>query len=71
MLIKQHADALHHTLGTLKQQIRAHGEVPQSVYFTQSVQDQQQADNNAANHAQQIANGKPTPVLTPDTVTHA
>ncbi|HCV2266377.1 TPA: GA module-containing protein, partial [Staphylococcus aureus] len=55
----------------LKQQIQANSQVPQSVDFTQADQDKQQAYNNAANQAQQIANGIPTPVLTPDTVTQA
>ncbi|GAB5665092.1 hypothetical protein JMUB7505_07470 [Staphylococcus aureus] len=69
--IKQNADALNNTMGTLKQQIQANSQVPQSVDFTQADQDKQQAYNNAANQAQQIANGIPTPVLTPDTVTQA
>ncbi|EGS81877.1 putative CRISPR-associated protein Csc2 [Staphylococcus aureus subsp. aureus 21235] len=67
--IKQNADALNNAMGTLKQQIQANSQVPQSVDFTQADQDKQQAYNNAANQAQQIANGTPTPVLTPDTVT--
>ncbi|SBE98782.1 cell wall associated fibronectin-binding protein [Staphylococcus aureus] len=69
--IKQNADALNNAMGTLKQQIQANSQVPQSVDFTQADQDKQQAYNNAANQAQQIANGTPTPVLTPDTVTQA
>ncbi|MBR9538498.1 hyperosmolarity resistance protein Ebh, partial [Staphylococcus aureus] len=69
--IKQNADALNNAMGTLKQQIQANSQVPQSVDFTQADQDKQQAYNNAANQAQQIANGIPTPVLTPDTVTQA
>ncbi|SBC50549.1 extracellular matrix binding protein [Staphylococcus aureus] len=67
--IKQNADALNNAMGTLKQQIQANSQVPQSVDFTQADQDKQQAYNNATNQAQQIANGTPTPVLTPDTVT--
>ncbi len=69
--IKQNADALNNAMGTLKQQIQANSQVPQSVDFTQADQDKQQAYNNAANQAQQIANGTPTPVLAPDTVTQA
>ncbi|PAI20426.1 matrix-binding protein EbhA [Staphylococcus aureus] len=69
--IKQNADALNNAMGTLKQQIQANSQVPQSVDFTQADQDKQQAYNNAANQAQQIANGTPTPVLAPDTVTKA
>lgn len=69
--IKQNADALNNAMGTLKQQIQANSQVPQSVDFTQADQDKQQAYNNAANQAQQIANGTPTPVLTPDAVTQA
>ncbi len=69
--IKQNADALNNAMGTLKQQIQANSQVPQSVDFTQADQDKQQAYNNAANQAQQIANGTPTPVLSPDTVTQA
>ncbi len=69
--IKQNADALNNAMGTLKQQIQANSQVPQSVDFTQADQDKQQAYNNATNQAQQIANGTPTPVLTPDTVTQA
>lgn len=69
--IKQNADALNNAMGTLKQQIQANSQVPQSVDFTQADQDKQQAYNNAANQAQQIANGTPTPVLAPDTVTPA
>ncbi len=69
--IKQNADALNNAMGTLKQQIQANSQVPQSIDFTQADQDKQQAYNNAANQAQQIANGTPTPVLTPDTVTQA
>ncbi|HHB3364304.1 TPA: DUF1542 domain-containing protein, partial [Staphylococcus aureus] len=69
--IKQNADALNNAMGTLKQQIQANSQVPQSVDFTQADQDKQQAYNNAANQAQQIANGISTPVLTPDTVTQA
>lgn len=69
--IKQNADALNNAMGTLKQQIQANSQVPQSVDFTQADQDKQQAYNNAANQAQQIANGTPTPVLTPDTVAQA
>ncbi len=69
--IKQNADALNNAMGTLKQQIQANSQVPQSVDFTQADQDKQQAYNNAANQAQQIANGIPTPVLTLDTVTQA
>ncbi|KAB2216640.1 hypothetical protein F9B43_15210, partial [Staphylococcus epidermidis] len=68
---KQNADALNNAMGTLKQQIQANSQVPQSVDFTQADQDKQQAYNNAANQAQQIANGTPTPVLSPDTVTQA
>ncbi|HIA6710610.1 TPA: DUF1542 domain-containing protein, partial [Staphylococcus aureus] len=69
--IKQNADALNNAMGTLKQQIQANSQVAQSVDFTQADQDKQQAYNNAANQAQQIANGTPTPVLTPDAVTQA
>ncbi|WP_256961710.1 DUF1542 domain-containing protein, partial [Staphylococcus argenteus] len=69
--IKQNADALNNAMGTLKQQIQANSQVPQSVDFTQADQDKQQAYNNAANQAQQIANGTPTPVLTPDAVTQS
>ncbi|HHE1327939.1 TPA: hyperosmolarity resistance protein Ebh, partial [Staphylococcus aureus] len=69
--IKQNADALNNAMGTLKQQIQANSQVPQSVDFTQADQDKQQAYNNTANQAQQIANGTPTPVLAPDTVTKA
>lgn len=69
--IKQNADALNNAMGTLKQQIQANSQVPQSVDFTQADQDKQQAYNNAANQVQQIANGTPTPVLTPDAVTQA
>ncbi|SBA62151.1 extracellular matrix-binding protein ebh [Staphylococcus aureus] len=69
--IKQNADALNNAMGTLEQQIQANSQVPQSVDFTQADQDKQQAYNNATNQAQQIANGTPTPVLTPDTVTQA
>ncbi|WP_461102307.1 hypothetical protein, partial [Staphylococcus aureus] len=65
--IKQNADALNNAMGTLKQQIQANSQVPQSVDFTQADQDNQQAYNNAANQAQQNANGIPTTVLTPDT----
>ncbi len=57
-------------MGTLKQQIQANSQVPQSVNLHKQY-DKQQAYNNAANQAQQIANGIPTPVLTPDTVTQA
>lgn len=47
--IKQNADALNNAMGTLKQQIQANSQVPQSVDFTQADQDKQQAYNNAAN----------------------
>ncbi|MBS3525069.1 hyperosmolarity resistance protein Ebh, partial [Staphylococcus aureus] len=69
--VKSSANTLNGAMGTLKQQIQANSQVPQSVDFTQADQDKQQAYNNAANQAQQIANGTPTPVLTPDAVTQA
>ncbi len=47
--IKQNADALNNAMGTLKQQIQANSQVPQSVDFTQADQDKQQAYNNATN----------------------
>mgnify|MGYP002718546207 CR=1 FL=1 len=50
--IKQNADALNNAMGTLKQQIQANSQVPQSVDFTQADQDKQQAYNNATNQAQ-------------------
>ncbi len=69
--IKQNADALNNAMGTLKQQIQANSKITISPTLHQADQDKQQAYNNAANQAQQIANGTPTPIMSPDTVTQA
>ena len=51
LMLLQNADALNNAMGTLKQQIQANSQVPQSVDFTQADQDKQQAYNNATNQA--------------------
>lgn len=69
--IQQAATTLNDAMTQLKQGIANKAQIKGSENYHDADTDKQTAYDNAANQAQQIANGTPTPVLTPDAVTQA